>query len=68
MWKIWVMELFIPDFSREHKELLKSDIIGIASINVIDQDTAMLAECAEACYKKCFNRKGLELNRNWFFT
>lgn len=53
MWKYWVMDLIIPDFSIEHKNALKNDILVLINDPDIDEDTESIREIAKECYKNC---------------
>lgn len=53
MWKYWIMDLIIPDFSIEHKNALKDDILVLINDHDIDEDTESIREIAEECYKNC---------------
>ena len=53
MWKYWIMDLIIPDFSIEHKNALKNDILVLINDHDIDEDTESIREIAEECYKNC---------------
>lgn len=53
MWKYWVMDLLIPDFSFEHKNALKDDILVLMNDPDIDPDTESIREIAKECYKNC---------------
>ena len=53
MWKYWIMELIIPDFSFEHKNALKDDILALINDPDIDEDTESIREIAEECYRNC---------------
>lgn len=53
MWKYWIMDLIIPDFSIEHKNALKDDILVLINDPDIDEDTESIREIAEECYKNC---------------
>lgn len=53
MWKYWIMDLIIPDFSFEHKNALKDDILLLINDPDIDEDTESIREIAEECYKNC---------------
>lgn len=53
MWKYWIMDLIIPDFSFEHKNALKDDILMLINDLDIDEDTESIREIAEECYKNC---------------
>ena len=53
MWKYWIMDLIIPDFSFEHKNSLKDDILLLINDPDIDEDTESIREIAEECYKNC---------------
>lgn len=52
-WKYWVMELLIPDFTFEHKSVLKGDILKLINKSETDEDTESIRECAIECYKNC---------------
>ena len=53
MWKYWIMDLIIPDFSIEHKNALKDDILVLINDPDIDEDTESIREIAKECYKNC---------------
>lgn len=53
MWKYWIMDLIIPDFSIEHKNALKDDILLLINDPDIDEDTESIREIAKECYKNC---------------
>ena len=53
MWKYWIMDLIIPDFSIEHKNALKDDILALINDPDIDEDTESIREIAKECYKNC---------------
>lgn len=53
MWKYWIMDLIIPDFSFEHKNALKDDILALINDPDIDEDTESIREIAKECYKNC---------------
>ena len=53
MWKYWIMDLIIPDFSIEHKNALKNDILVLINDHDIDEDTESIREIAKECYKNC---------------
>lgn len=53
MWKYWIMDLIIPDFSFEHKNALKDDILVLINDTDIDEDTESIREIAKECYKNC---------------
>ena len=56
MWKYWIMELLIPNFTKEHKEELKNDLLKLANLPEEDEDSKSIRECAVECYKKCYNQ------------
>ena len=53
MWKYWIMDLLIPEFTFEHKNSLKDDILLLINDPDIDEDTESIREIAEECYKNC---------------
>ena len=53
MWKYWIMDLIIPDFSFEYKNALKDDILLLINDPDIDEDTESIREIAKECYKNC---------------
>lgn len=53
MWKYWIMDLIISDFSIEHKNALKDDILVLINDPDIDEDTESIREIAKECYKNC---------------
>jgi hypothetical protein len=53
MWKYWIMDLFIPDFSFEHKNVLKDDILKMINDSDDDEDTESIREIAIECYRNC---------------
>ncbi len=53
MWKYWIMDLLIPDFSFEHKNVLKDDILALINDPDNDEDTESIREIAKECYKNC---------------
>lgn len=53
-WFIWLMDLLIPTFTKEHKEEFRENLYKIKNMEVVDEDTEALAEEAEECWKKCF--------------
>lgn len=53
MWKYWIMDLIIPDFSIEHKNALKNDILVLINDYDIYEDTESIREIAKECYKNC---------------
>ena len=54
MWKIWIMDLLIPQFSHEHKLELKERIEELMTLSGTDEDTQAVIGFAKACYEKCF--------------
>ena len=54
MWKYWIMFYLIPNFSEEHKQILKKDILKFINDNKTDEDTEALRESAIECYEQCF--------------
>lgn len=54
MWKYWVMELLIPEFSDIHKQMLRKDLLKIINNKEKDEDSEDLREIAIECYNKCF--------------
>lgn len=54
MWKYWIMDLLIPEFTIEHKQELKKDILKFVNNIDNDEDSQTLREVAIACYNKCF--------------
>lgn len=55
-WFIWLMDLLIPTFTKEHKEEFREILYKIKNMEVVDEDTEALAEEAEKCWEKCFNQ------------
>lgn len=53
MWKYWIMDLLIPEFTFEHKSALKDDILLLINDPDIDEDTESIREIAKECYKNC---------------
>ena len=54
MWKYWIMLYLIPNFTEEHKQELKDDILTLINDSRTDEDTEMLRESAIECYEQCF--------------
>ena len=54
-WFIWLMDLLIPTFTKEHKEEFREILYKIKNMEVVDEDIEALAEEAERCWEKCFN-------------
>ena len=54
MWKCWIMLYLIPNFSEEHKQFLKKDILKFINDSKTDEDTEALRESAIECYEVCF--------------
>ena len=52
MWKYWIMELLIPNFTKKHKEELKEDLLKLTNLSGEDEDSIRIRECAIECYKK----------------
>lgn len=57
MWKIWILELLVPTFSQEHKNLLKVYISALYDEAPPDEDGDALKEAASKYYKTCFNKE-----------
>lgn len=55
-WFIWLMDLLIPTFTKEHKEEFREILYKIKNMEAVDEDTEALAEEAEECWEKCFNQ------------
>lgn len=53
MWKYWIMDLLIPGFTFEHKNVLKDEILRMINDPDIDEDTESIREIAKECYKNC---------------
>lgn len=54
IWKIWIIDLLIPTFTAEHKELLRENILDLSNISDNDEDSLALKEAAFQCYQVCF--------------
>lgn len=54
MWKYWIMLYLIPNFSEEHKQSLKYEILKFINDSKTDEDTEDLREAAIECYEKCY--------------
>lgn len=54
-WFIWLMDLLIPTFTKEHKEEFREILYKMKNMEVIDEDTEDLAEEAEKCWERCFD-------------
>lgn len=54
MWKYWIMFYLIPNFTEEHRQALKDDILKLINDIRTDEDTEMLRELAIECYEKYY--------------
>ncbi len=57
MWKYWMMELLIPNFTKEHKEELKEELLKLTKLPGEDEESKNIRECAIECYKKMTTQK-----------
>lgn len=55
MWKYWLINWLIPNFTLEHKEELRPFLASLTNIESDDEDLIFLKESAMECYNKCFN-------------
>lgn len=57
MWKYWIMDLLIPNFSIHHKNELKKYILKFVNSTDNGEDTEALRDAALKCYTKCFDNE-----------
>ena len=55
MWKYWLMNWLIPNFTSTHKEELRAILTKLTTIESDDENLISLKESATDCYNKCFN-------------
>lgn len=55
MWKYWLINWLIPNFTLEHKEELRPFLANLTNIESDDEDLISLKESAMECYNECFN-------------
>lgn len=54
-WQACIINFIIPNFSIDHKEQLKDEILKIINNSKNDEDSEALREIAIECYRKCFD-------------